>query len=57
MYEDNQAVIFMMTRIETNFLYKSKHVRVRYDFLREQVADGKVIFCYLSSDSMTKPLT
>ena len=60
-FEDNQAVIHMMTRNEVNFQTKSKHVRVRYDFLREQVADGKVIFSYLSTelqlaDVMTKPL-
>ena len=45
-FEDNQAVIHMMTRNEVNFQTKSKHVRVRYDFLREQVADGKVVFGY-----------
>ena len=60
-FEDNQAVIHMMTRNEVNFQTKSKQVRVRYDFLREQVADGKVVFSYLSTelqlaDVMTKPL-
>ena len=45
-FEDNQAAIHMMTRNEVNFQTKSKHVRVRYDFLREQVADGKVVFGY-----------
>ena len=60
-FENNQAVIHMMTRNETNFQTKSKHVHVRYDFLREQVADGKVVFRYLSTelqlaDLMTKPL-
>ena len=60
-YEDNQAVITMMTRNEINFQTKSKHVRVRYDFLREQVAAGTLIFRYLSTDLqladlMTKPL-
>ena len=40
----------MMTRNEVNFQIKSKHVRVRYDFLREQVADGKVVFRYLSTE-------
>lgn len=60
-FEDNQAVIFMMTRQETNFQTKSKHVRVRYDFLREQVADKKITFTYLPTDLqlvdvMTKPL-
>ena len=59
-YEDNQAVITMMTN-EINFQTKSKHVRVRYDFLREQVAASILTFRYLSTelqlaDLMTKPL-
>ena len=58
---EDKAVIHMMTRNETNFQIKSKHVRVRYDFLREQVADGKVVFRSLHielqlADIMTKPL-
>ena len=60
-YEDNQAVIHMMTRQDANFQTRSKHVRVRYDFLREQVAERKLIFRYISTDLqladvMTKPL-
>ena len=60
-FEDNQAVIFMMTRGESNFHTKSKHLRVRYDSLREQTAMDTILFCYLSTelqlaDLMTKPL-
>lgn len=44
-----------------NFQTKSKHVQVRYDFLKEQVREGKKIFRYLPTDLqladvMTKPL-
>ena len=51
----------MMVRNDHNFQTKSKHVRVRYDFLREQVAEKKIVFHYLSTDLqladvMTKPL-
>ena len=60
-HEDNQAVIHMMSRQDANFQTLSKHVRVRYDFLREQVAERKLIFRYISTDLqladvMTKPL-
>lgn len=47
MYEENQAVVLVMTRNETNFRTKSKHVRVRHNFPCEQAADGEVI-CLLS---------
>ncbi len=60
-YEDNQAVIQMMNGNDFNFQTKSKHVRVRYDFLKEQVRCGKICFKYLPTalqlaDVMTKPL-
>lgn len=60
-YEDNQAVIHMMVRQEVNFQTKSKHVRVRYDFLRQQVAENMIVFIYIPTDLqladlLTKPL-
>ena len=60
-YEDNQAVIQLMHKSDFNFQTKSKHVRVRYDFLKEQVREGKIVFIYLPTelqlaDILTKPL-
>ena len=60
-YEDNQAVIQLMVKSDFNFQTKSKHVRVRYDFLKEQVREGKIVFIYLPTelqmaDILTKPL-
>ena len=60
-FEDNQAVIHMMIRQETNYQTKSKHIRVRYDFLKQQVAEKKIEFVYIPTDLqladvLTKPL-
>ena len=60
-YEDNMAVIQLMVKSDFNFQTKSKHVRVRYDFLKEQVREGKIVFVYLPTDLqladiLTKPL-
>ena len=60
-YEDNQAVIQLMVKSDFNFQTKSKHVRVRYDFLKQLVKEGIIVFKYLPTDLqladlLTKPL-
>ena len=60
-YEDNQAVISLMIKSDFNFQTRSKHIRVKYDFLKAQVRDRKIKFVYIPTDLQladvfTKPL-
>ena len=50
-YEDNQAVISLMVKSDFNYQTKSKHARVRYDFLKEQVRNNVIVFRYIPTDS------
>ena len=60
-YVDNQAVISLMLKSDFNFQTKSKHIRVRYDFLKEQVRNNVVVFRYIPTELQlaeifTKPI-
>lgn len=59
MYCDNKSAILIATNPVVN--HRSKHIDVRYHFIREKIADNSVILKYVPSDSnpadiMTKPL-
>ena len=49
-YEDNQAVISLMLKSDFNYQTKSKHVRVRYNFLKEQVRNNVIVFRYIPTE-------
>ena len=60
-YEDNQATIFSLKNLGSDH-NRTKHIDLRYFFLREKVADGLVIIKYVSTDNnvadaLTKPLS
>ena len=60
-YEDNQATIFSLKNLGADHS-RTKHIDLRYFFLREKVADGVVIIKYVSTDNnvadaLTKPLS
>ena len=49
-YEDNTATIALMSDKDVNYSARSKHVQVKVDFFREQVAAGKVVLKYIQSE-------
>ena len=58
-YEDNQGAIALAKNLE--FHKRTKHIGIRYRFVRERVADGQVVLQYCSTkeikeDIMTKPI-
>uniref|UniRef100_A0AAV1T0Y1 Reverse transcriptase Ty1/copia-type domain-containing protein n=1 Tax=Peronospora matthiolae TaxID=2874970 RepID=A0AAV1T0Y1_9STRA len=58
-YEDNQGSIALAKNPE--FHKRTKHIDIRYHFVREKVAEGKVVLEYCSTkdmkaDLMTKPI-
>jgi len=60
LYEDNQSAIVLAENPE--FHKRSKHIRIRYHWVREQVADGTVVLFYcptaeMAADGLTKPLS
>ena len=59
-YEDNQGSIALAKNPE--FHKRTKHIDIRYHFVREKVEDGQVVLEYISTkdmlaDIMTKPIT
>lgn len=59
-YEDNQGAIALAKNPE--FHKRSKHIDIRYHFVREKVEDGQVVLEYcptqdMLADIMTKPIT
>ncbi|KAG2759912.1 Retrovirus-related Pol polyprotein from transposon TNT 1-94 [Phytophthora cactorum] len=59
-YEDNQGSIALAKNPE--FHKRTKHIDIRYHFVRERVEDGQVVLQYCSTkdmkaDLMTKPIT
>ncbi|GMG39212.1 unnamed protein product [Aspergillus oryzae] len=59
-YEDNQGSIALAKNPE--FHKRTKHIDIRYHFVREKVEDGQVVLQYCSTkdmkaDLMTKPIT
>ncbi|POM66260.1 Integrase catalytic core protein [Phytophthora palmivora] len=59
-YEDNQGSIALAKNPE--FHKRTKHIDIRYHFVREKVEDGQVVLEYCSTkdmlaDLMTKPIT
>ena len=58
-YEDNQGAIALATNPE--FHKRTKHIDIRYHFVREKVEDGHVVIKYcptldMLADLMTKPI-
>ena len=59
-YEDNQASICIAN--DSQCTKKTKHIDIKYHFIREQVLNGNIILKYCKSSNMiadilTKPLT
>ena len=59
MYEDNKGSIALAKNPE--FRKRTKHIDIRYHFVREKVEDGQVVLQYVSTldmlaDLMTKPI-
>ena len=59
-YEDNQGSIALAKNPE--FHKRTKHIDIRYHFVREKVEDGQVLLQYcatkdMKADMMTKPIT
>ena len=58
-YEDNQGSIALAKNPE--FHKRTKHIDIRYHFVREKVEDGQVLLQYcatkdMKADMMTKPI-
>jgi len=58
-YEDNQGAIALAKNPE--FHKRTKHIDIRYHFVREKVEDGQVVLEYcptqeMLADLMTKPI-
>ena len=58
-YEDNQGSIALAKNPQ--FHKRTKHIDIRYHFVREKVEDGQVVLEYISTtnmlaDLMTKPI-
>ena len=58
-YEDNQGSIALTKNLA--YYKRTKHIDIRYHFVREKVEDGQVILEYISTldmlaDIMTKPI-
>ena len=58
--EDNQGAI--STAFNPVFLHKTKHIHIRYHYVRESIADNivDVVYCpsaEMTADALTKPLT
>jgi hypothetical protein len=61
-YEDNSAAITILTKGDFNYQNKSKHIKVRYEFFKEQIRLNTVKLVYCPTDQMmadihTKNLT
>jgi len=59
LYEDNQSTIHMINNDSNS--QKTKHIDVRYNYVREKVAAGDIVMKYcmtteMTSDILTKPL-
>jgi hypothetical protein len=58
--EDNQGVISLLRGPDLNHQTRSKHIRIRYAFIREQIFRGKTTVEYTptalqQADTLTKP--
>jgi hypothetical protein len=61
-YEDNSAAITILNKGDFNYQNKSKHIKIRYEFFKEQIKLGLVKLVYCPTDMMmadihTKNLT
>ena len=59
LYEDNQGAIALS--VNNQFHTRSKHIDIKYHYVREQVERGDCIFYYTptteqAADGLTKPL-
>jgi hypothetical protein len=52
-YEDNKSAIILITQKQKNFQTRSKHIKVRYEYLRELVEKKIIKLVYQSTDDMT----
>lgn len=53
-YEDNQSTIHLFHK-QSN-AHKTKHIALRYNFIREQIQQGHIIIKYLSTEHMTSDI-
>jgi hypothetical protein len=58
--EDNQGVISLLHGPDLNYQTRSKHVRIRYAFIKEQILNGRIAVEYTpttlqQADTLTKP--
>jgi hypothetical protein len=58
--EDNQGVISLLHGPDLNYQTRSKHVRIRYAFIKEQISNGSIAVEYTptalqQADTLTKP--
>ena len=59
-FQDNQSVLAMMKETGSNSL-RTRHINIRYYFIRDRAANGEVVLIYLGTtdmlaDLMTKPI-
>ena len=54
LYEDNMSTISLITNKGNGS--KTKHIDLRYNFLREQVALGNIVMTYLRTEDMTSDM-
>jgi hypothetical protein len=53
-YEDNQSTIHLFNK-QSN-AHKTKHIALRYNFIREQIQQGHITIKYLSTEHMTSDI-
>ena len=53
-YEDNQSTIHLFNR-QSN-AHKTKHISLRYNFIREQIHNGHITIEYLPTENMTSDI-
>ena len=54
LFEDNKSAISLIENIGNGF--KTKHIELRYNFIREQVAKNIIRMQYLPTDEMTSDI-
>jgi hypothetical protein len=58
--EDNQGVISLQYGPDLNYQTRSKHIHIRYAFIKEQISNGHIAVEYTpttlqQADTLTKP--
>jgi hypothetical protein len=53
-YEDNKSTIHLFNRQDNK--HKTKHIALRYNFIREQIAENNILIEYLPTEDMTSDI-